>query len=395
MRGFLSTKNMFITFYFLHLFVYSSFSYMIDPVHGANSMFFNSNKEIQFNPHWYVVGKVDDFPINTPKKVTLNGSPIAIWRDQSDNYAAISDICPHRGASLSHGRIDPQSKCIVCPYHTFKYNDKGRLSQTPGHKTLRTNNVYNLRSDVPHYAISKKGEWVYILDKPLFDINDIQRFVGDSSLESSIWIEPEIQDTNYRCVTLSKIFNQDARTVTENSLDILHISEVHSFGNKQRPLPISEKLEHLGPGRHRYTYQYEAGKDSISSKIFGVKTLTVENEYVLPHTTIARVKFGNFVNTVVTAASPITHDTTQLFVKAYRNNWVFNNPLIDGVFDKITENMMEKTLSEDKGVVDTIYSKFRDGNFLTKYDDLVRLYRNDYARYNTDSFSYPNSKDTK
>jgi nitrite reductase/ring-hydroxylating ferredoxin subunit len=364
---------------------------MIDHTHGSSPVFPVSEPFMQFNPHWYVVGQAKDFPINQPKKITLNGSPIAVWRDSSDNYAAISDICPHRGASLSHGRIDPQSKCVVCPYHTFKYNDKGRMVQTPGQKTMRSNDAYNFRADVPHYAITRKDEWIYMLNKPLIDINDIQRWIGNVSPEQSIWIEPEAQDNSFRCVTLSKIFEQDARTVTENSLDILHISEVHSFGNKQRPLPISERLEHLGPGRHRYTYEYEAGEDSIPSKLFGIKTLTVENEYVLPHTTIARVKFGKFINTVVTSASPITHDTTKLFVKAYRNNWVFNTPFVDDAFDKITENMMEKTLCEDKGVVDTIYTKYRDGNFITKYDDLVRLYRDDYARCNTNLFTSPDT----
>ena len=374
------TKNITIALFTFFALVNITSCYTIDHIHGSSPVFPVSRQFMQFNPHWYVVGEAKDFPINKPKKITLNGSPIAVWRDNSDNYAAISDICPHRGASLSHGRIDPQSKCIVCPYHTFKYNDKGRMVQTPGQKTMRSNDAFNFRADVAHYAITKKGEWIYILNKPLIDINDMQRWIGDTSAQESIWMEPEAKDKNFRSVTLSKLFKQDARTVTENSLDILHISEVHSFGNKRRPLPISERLEQVGPGRHKYTYEYEAGDDSIPSKIFGIKTLTVENEYVLPHTTIARVKFGEFVNTVVTAASPLTEDTTRLFVKAYRNNWVFNAPLLDYAFDKMTERMMEKTLSEDKGVVDTIYPKYRDGNFITKYDDLVRLYRDDYAR---------------
>ena len=144
---------------------------------------------------------------------------------------------------------------------------------------------------------------------------------------------------------------------------------------------LALRLEKIADGHYKYIYQYEAGEDSMPSKLFGIKTLTVENEYILPHTTVARVRFGEFVNTVVTTASPVSHNTSRLFVKAYRNNWVFNNPLIDGVFDKITTDMMEKTLCEDKGVVDTIYAKFRDGNFITKYDELVRLYREDYVSY--------------
>ena len=121
------------------------------------------------------------------------------------------------------------------------------MLQTPGQTTMRTNNAYNFRADVPHYAIVEKNNWIYILNKPLVDINDIQRWIGSVSLEDSIWVEPEAQDDHFRCVTLSKVFEQDARTVTENSLDILHISEVHSFGNRLRPLPISSRLEQVGP----------------------------------------------------------------------------------------------------------------------------------------------------
>ena len=76
---------------------------------------------------------------------------------------------------------------------------------------------------------------IYV-NKPLIDINDMQRWIGDTSAQESIWMEPEAKDKNFRSVTLSKLFKQDARTVTENSLDILHISEVHSFGNKRRPV---------------------------------------------------------------------------------------------------------------------------------------------------------------
>ena len=145
------TKNITIALFTFFALVNITSCYTIDHIHGSSPVFPVSRQFMQFNPHWYVVGEAKDFPINKPKKITLNGSPIAVWRDNSDNYAAISDICPHRGASLSHGRIDPQSKCIVCPYHTFKYNDKGRMVQTPGQKTMRSNDAFNFSNDA-HYT---------------------------------------------------------------------------------------------------------------------------------------------------------------------------------------------------------------------------------------------------
>ena len=368
---------------------FTAFSYTLTTPYNANNYMSNSiqgvppdipyrNLYVDYPksiPNWYVVEESSVVVPNKPHKVELANSPIAIWKTPENQYAAISDVCPHRGASLSKGRIDSTRGCLVCPYHTFKYDKTGRLVQTPGQQSMRMNTNYNFKTDVPHYPVLEKNGWVYVLNKPLFDINEL-RYYNDPA---TIWTEPEATDDNYRCVQLRKRFNQDARTVTENSLDILHISEVHTFGNKKRPLPITEKLDKLAEGHYRYTYQYEAGEDSIPAKIFGINTLIVENEYVLPHTSVARVRFGNFVNTIVTSALPINDNETMLFVKAYRNNWVFNNPVMDMLFDKMTTNMMEKTLLEDKGVVDTIYAKFRDGNFITKYDELVRLYREDYA----------------
>ena len=44
------------------------------------------------------------------------------------------------------------------------------------------------------------------------------------------------------------------------------------------------------------TYKYEASINSIPRKIFGLKDLTIENEFILPHYTVARVKFGPFTD---------------------------------------------------------------------------------------------------
>ena len=342
---------------------------------NPNQLFLEQPK---LNPNWYVIGQSKDFKVNQPTKVSLYGNPIAIWKGKNGDFGAISDICPHRGASISKGRIDKETQCIVCPYHTFKYNKNGRMIQTPGQKNIRTTTqTFNFKTDVVHYPIVEKHGWVYLLNRPLYDLNELSFYNN----KDTIWSEPEATNNNFKGVLLSKEFNSDARTVTENSLDILHISELHSFGNRAKPLPISDTLDKIADGHHKYTYQYESGENSIPSRIFGIKHLIVENEYILPHTTVARVKFGSFCNTIVTSAFPTSDTTSKLFVKAYRDNWVFNNPIFDWVFDKITQHLMEKTLNEDKGVIDTIYPEYRDGNFIVKYDNLVKLYREDYAGY--------------
>ena len=332
---------------------------------------------LTINTHnWYVIGEKDSFTPNNAEKVVLRDNPIAIWKDTSNNYGAISDICSHRGASLSKGRIDKSVNCLVCPYHTFKFNTCGRLVQTPGKEFMRQSINFNKKTDVAHYKIMELNNWVYLNDAPIHDITSLL-----ANPASDFWIEPEAHDSSFRCVQLTKDFEIDARTVTENSLDVLHISEVHDFGNKKRPLPFSEEINQIGEGHYRVNYEYESGEDSIPSKIFNIHKLSIENEYILPHYTVARVRFGPYTNTIVTSAMPMSKTKTRLFVKSYRNNWVYNIPIFNYFFDEVTRYYMEKTLNQDKAVVDTIYYDYRNGNFITKYDELVKKYREDYSTY--------------
>ena len=128
-------------------------------------------------------------------------------------------------------------------------------------------------------------------------------------------------------------------------------------------MPYYENIEKISDDHYKIIYEYEAGKMSIPK--LGENRLIVENEFVLPHYTVARVKFGMFVNTIVTSALPISEDKTKLFVKAYRNNWVFHLfPFLNDPFDYFTVRMMDKTLNED-----------RNGNFITKYDEFTKMYR--------------------
>lgn len=321
------------------------------------------------NGQWYVIGESNKFTVNVPHKIILKDLPITVWKGKNNHFSAIYDVCPHRGASLSKGRIDEESDCIICPYHTFKFNEKGRMAQIPGSNYTRNDDKYKLKTDVPYFDIIQKGGWVFLRNKPQYEIST------ELSSNSNIWVEPEAYDSSYKCVYLEKNFRADARTVTENSLDILHISEVHSFGNKKKPLPFSERIEKINDEHYKIIYEYEAGEKSIAKKLFGEKVLIVENEFILPHYTIARVRFGSFVNTIVTSALPISDRNTQLFVKAYRNNWVFDFPGLNDPFDFFTRRLIEKTLNEDRNVIESIYYQYRNGNFITKYDEFTKIYR--------------------
>ena len=187
----------------------------------------------------------------------------------------------------------------------------------------------------------------------------------------------EAEDETMSVVLVNTHFNTFARIVSENSLDIMHIAFVHTFGNYDKPAPsYDDPPKQITNVHWRTSYVYESGKDSMVHKVFHVKKIDIDNEFALPHTTIARVKFGDgLVNTIVTAACPINETTTQLFVKTYRN-------FLHGFWeDKLFAKMMMNTLNEDKSIIETITIENMEGKFNMKFDKLQNTYKTLYKYY--------------
>jgi phenylpropionate dioxygenase-like ring-hydroxylating dioxygenase large terminal subunit len=198
---------------------------------------------------------------------------------------------------------------------------------------------------------------------------------GNKNNEINIFEEEEVRK-NCSVVFLEMDIDCYSRILSENSLDVMHIGFVHTFGNRNNPAPTKEYPPKLiSPYHYKTAYEYESGDDSIVKKAFGIKHLKIENEFILPHTTVARVIFGDYVSTVITFALPLSENKSRLFVKTYRNFW--NND----IGDSITRKLMYNTMLQDKIVIENIDCNFMDGKFNMKYDKLQNTYKSFYKRF--------------
>lgn len=317
----------------------------------------------KYDLQWYVVGTPTDFDINIPKKITVWNKDYVIWKNKEEKYFALDDICPHKGASLSHGTIENNN--IVCPYHAYEFNSDGELKFVPG-ICFQPSVGYNLDK----YDIVEKHGWIY-----LNTYSDLVSKEEKESLKENIFVEEEVFH-NDSAVFLDMDFNCYSRILSENSLDIMHIGFVHGFGNREKPAPIQIHPPLLeGPNRYKTTYTYEAGKNSFAWKYFKAKDLLVENEFILPHTTVVRVIFGDYISTVITFALPISEKKSKLFMKTYRNFWL--NPL----GDTIIKSMMYQTMLQDRAIVESINPLLEDGKFNMRFDKLQNTYKTFYKRF--------------
>jgi phenylpropionate dioxygenase-like ring-hydroxylating dioxygenase large terminal subunit len=323
-----------------------------------------------YDLNWYVIGYPSDFTTHRPVKRTIWGRNYVIWKtlDENNNYKynALDDACTHRGASLSTGNLN--DGCATCPYHGYEYNSMGELSKVPGLENFQSSYMKNTK----YYHVIEKNGWIFLNISPFTKSENSREIL----LEEHIFEEKEVSEN--MSVTYTDLeYDCYSRLVSENSLDIMHIAFVHTFGNSENPSPIFEipptKLNDH-PNHYKTVYIYESGKHSITNKVYGMKHIKVETEFVLPHTTIARVIFGEYINTVVTFATPIDTQKTRLYVKTYRNYWR------NGFGDIITRYLMDKTMLEDKSIIETIDPSMMDGNFNMKYDKLQNTYKTQYKK---------------
>lgn len=64
------------------------------------------------------VAKVGDIPDGEGRAFPVNGRMVAVFRE-GDEYRAISDTCPHMGASLAAGYVEDGA--VLCPWHAWRF----------------------------------------------------------------------------------------------------------------------------------------------------------------------------------------------------------------------------------------------------------------------------------
>jgi len=333
----------------------------------------------RYNLNWYVVGESNQIQQNKLYKTTVWSKDYLFWQDNDKQFYAMDDDCSHRGASLGLGKLE--NNRVICPYHGYEFDTHGTLCVVPGLDNFTNTFCQNQAT----YRVVEKNGWVF-----LNTVNTL--FYEPSAFGIQLFEEEEAENKRFAPIFLNVGFKAYGRVVSENSLDIMHIGFVHSFGNKERPRPITEippflVNDYSSHYNYKTIYTYNSGKQSVAKKIYGMKKLTIENEFAIPHTTIARVIFGDYISTVVTFATPINITYTRLYVKTYRNFWYtpedeasFFDLIINKIGDFLSERLMMNTVLEDRVVLENIRMDKFEGRFNMKYDKLQNIYRQLYKK---------------
>lgn len=78
---------------------------------------------------WYAVLDSKEVRTHKPVGVLRMGERLAFWRTQDGEIVCMRDLCPHRGAALSKGKL--VNGHIQCPFHGFQFDSSGACVLIP------------------------------------------------------------------------------------------------------------------------------------------------------------------------------------------------------------------------------------------------------------------------
>jgi phenylpropionate dioxygenase-like ring-hydroxylating dioxygenase large terminal subunit len=250
-----------------------------------------------FENLWYAV-EFSAAITDRPQLVTIFDRQITIYRDDQNTLQALSNTCPHRGASLADGTI--RDNCIVCPYHGWHFQGDGNCVKIPANAPGM---VIPRQAVVKTYPVQEKDGWVWL-------------FLGDPKKAHDIPLAelPQIQNDQMRMIQGDFSWQVNYERAIDNGLDFAHAPFVHAgaFGNPDQPevAPLEIDMQKMGasatvllaPNPPKGLWKFLAKKEPAL-----VKTRT---GFVLPNLTFLEVNlpFGTLV--ILTAHVPRDNLTT-------------------------------------------------------------------------------------
>ena len=119
---------------------------------------------------WYVAALSDELKPGRLARRELLGEPILLGRNRAGQVYALRDICPHRAAPLSAGRLsrdDAGAETVECPYHGWMFRTgDGVCSRIPSLVDDQAFDAERIRVRSYPTAESQGLVWIFMTEGP-------------------------------------------------------------------------------------------------------------------------------------------------------------------------------------------------------------------------------------
>ena len=281
---------------------------------------------------WYVLANGDEVGAE-PKRVHALGQDFVLFRDAKGQAHCLSDICVHKGASLSCGKV--VGDAVECPYHGWQYDGAGICVKIP---SLVEGKKIPKRARVDSYPVQEQWGWIWA-------------FLGDAPEEErpplpDFYPEFEEQSGAWRFTRGRAHFDCNWVRALENGVDRAHAVFVHTdFGNPESPEVEDYEVDDdnnriYGAGSGKPLNKRGVWREAIPDER-DQRDVEVQIFVPAPCIRIQMHMQKNMSQIIVTAYTPIEEGRTQLnFIQA-------RNFLTDEKYDEDALRRVYFVIEED------------------------------------------------
>ncbi|XP_021728809.1 protochlorophyllide-dependent translocon component 52, chloroplastic-like isoform X2 [Chenopodium quinoa] len=186
-------------------------------------------EEFDWYAQWYPVMPVSDLDKRKPHAKRVIGLDIVVWWDKTQSqWKVFNDLCPHRLAPLSEGRIDQWGR-LQCVYHGWCFDASGQCKLIPQAPTDGPPVHTSKKACVAVYPTTVQNNMVW------FWPNSDPQF-KDILLKKKPPFLPELDDPSYSNLLANREINYGYEILSENLMDPSHLPYAH-YGILKTPTP--------------------------------------------------------------------------------------------------------------------------------------------------------------
>jgi phenylpropionate dioxygenase-like ring-hydroxylating dioxygenase large terminal subunit len=264
---------------------------------------------------WYFVALARDVAAGSMKRHELLGEPVLVGRTGSGQLFALRDICPHRAAPLSAGRLvdKGEGETIECPYHGWRFRTDGGCSAIP---SLVEDQAFETdRIRVRRYPVRESQGLIFVWmasdprSEPVPD-HEPPQFPG------VVGGQPKLVE--------AMDFDSHIDHAVIGLMDPAHGPYVHQQWWWRSEHSVHEKTKAFEPREQGFAMARHApSSNSRLYKILGGAPAT-EITFRLPGYRWEHIQVGPRQVLALTCLTPVTDTRTRITQIFWSDHWVFN-----------------------------------------------------------------------